>query len=310
MDPSEQESWDGPLIALAQKSGGDLRKLLYAFFSFLHRRTDFYCIPNEDDVKGGIETKMGFPEGDAEKLLLAAFRQFPLRRMPRQSSLPGMNRSSRAKEVETKALAPSVLSQVEKVSKTKKIQKGNKPRFTEEGKQIPVGNGGSTNRYEWTQTLNEVSVVMGLPENVKAKDLTVEIQPSSVSIRLKKDNTALLEGNLINKVRVDESTWSLEGSALLLTLDKAVKTWWKTVIEGDEEIDTDLVDSTRKISEYDEATQGAIRKIIFDQNQQRLGLPTSDEILGVAPTVPPLPSGVEYIDQDKLDAFKDKPPST
>lgn len=64
----------------------------------------------------------------------------------------------------------------------------------------------------------------------------------------------------------------------------------------------DLLDSKRNISEYDEATQGAIRKILFDQQQQRQGLPTSDEILGVKPKIPSkLPGGVEYIDSETLD---------
>ena len=63
-----------------------------------------------------------------------------------------------------------------------------------------------------------------------------------------------------------------------------------------------IVDSKRKIEEYDDVTQGAIRKIMFDQDQQRKGLPTSDEILGVKPKIPSsLPSGVEFIDSETLD---------
>ena len=81
------QAMEGPMIALANSAGGDLRKLMFAFFSFLHRRTDFYLVPNAEDLKEG-KAKMGFPEGEAEKLLLAAFRQFPLRRMPRQQSAP------------------------------------------------------------------------------------------------------------------------------------------------------------------------------------------------------------------------------
>ena len=40
------------------------------------------------------------------------------------------------------------------------------------------------------------------------------------------------------------------------------------MFEGDEEIDTSKVESTKKIEEYDGQTQGAIRKIMFDQNQK------------------------------------------
>ena len=38
------------------------------------------------------------------------------------------------------------------------------------------------------------------------------------------------------------------------------------------------VDSTTRIGEYDEETQATIRKLMFDQRQKALGLPTSDEL--------------------------------
>merc|ERR1712187_234396 len=44
------------------------------------------------------------------------------------------------------------------------------------------------------------------------------------------------------------------------------------------EIDTTKVESTRAMEEYDGETQGAIRKIMFDQNQKVQGKPTSDQI--------------------------------
>jgi hypothetical protein len=57
------------------------------------------------------------------------------------------------------------------------------------------------------------------------------------------------------------------------------------------------------VHSYDEITQAHIRKILFDQQQSAQGLPTSSELSGVQPMViPPLPSGVEYIDQTILDS--------
>ena len=88
-------------IELVQRSHGDLRQLLSSFFSFLHRRTDLYCITdggintnninsnnndNDDNNHDATTTantnkNMGFKEGEAEKIIIAAFRQFPLRRI-------------------------------------------------------------------------------------------------------------------------------------------------------------------------------------------------------------------------------------
>ena len=38
------------------------------------------------------------------------------------------------------------------------------------------------------------------------------------------------------------------------------------------------MDSSQKIDEYDQSTQAALRKIMFDQKQKSLGLMTSEEI--------------------------------
>jgi len=366
MDPKRLQAMEAPLIALANSAGGDLRMLLYAFFGFLNRRTDFYLVPNALDLKEG-KAKMGFPEGDAEKLLLAAFRQFPLRRIPRQQagaqqtqqqgaaaptksstttttgkakSAPntpaiedsGSKDSATTTSKEATATPPSTSpekSNSEKdatntttnkdsieSSNKKAIDSDEKIRHTEEGLQVPIGNGGSTKRYKWTQTIDECTVMIGLPEGTRAKDLDVSLKASSIHVKAKptpsqqdqpskddNDNgvtTAFVEGPLVEKIVPDESTWSLEGGVMIIILYKAKKTFWDTVIEGDEKIDTSLVDSRRHISEYDEATQGQLRKIMFDQKQQEKGLPTSDEMTGTK-TIPPMPPGVEYIDKSTFE---------
>ena len=140
-------------------------------------------------------------------------------------------------------------------------------------------------------------MLVGIPEGTKAKELSVVMKTKNISV--KKGDDIFVEGPLTQEIVPSESTWTLEGGVLILVLYKRQKTFWKTVIEGDPEIDASLVDSRRHIDEYDAATQGQIRKILFDQNQERRGLPTSDQIAGR--TIPPLPDGVEYIDQDVLD---------
>ena len=77
---------------------------------------------------------------------------------------------------------------------------------------------------------------------------------------------------------MDDSTWSVEDQRLLLVvLEKAEENIWKTVVIGDEEIDTSKVDNSKRIDQFDEETQGALRKILYEQNRKNNGLPTSEE---------------------------------
>ena len=384
VDPRQLQAMDAPLVALTQQCNGDLRQLMYAFFSFLNRRTDFYLVPHPEDVQQGKSSKMGFVEGDAEKMLLAAFRQFPLRRIPKggvvapASGGPPKPKATKPKPKATKdeeATPPSSSSAAKTKSKTKeesgekesqtgesskektvlsKEETPNTPttndgetenvasnmkgiQYDEEGLQIPIGNGGSTPRYKWTQTIDETTVLIGIPESFRGRDYDVSMTASKLSVKAKKclpgEDTPItfVEGTLVDKIRVDESTWSVEGGVMIVTLDKKEKKFWRTVYTEDIEkyaIDTELVDSRRRIDEYDDATQAQYRKCIFDQNQYHLDGPTSDEILGKTnnknstnlgiPGLPPgveyktnndgnktdipeLPPGVEYIDKKTLD---------
>ena len=78
----------------------------------------------------------------------------------------------------------------------------------------------------------------------------------------------------------------VEGEPEVLVLSNSLSTWFVCVVGplwkgragqrcfvSDKtvdapQIDTSLVDSTCKIDEYDAETQGAIRKIMFDQKQK------------------------------------------
>ena len=345
---------DAPLVALTQRCNGDLRLVFHSFFSFLNRRTDFYCVHNQNDVDEGVKVSMGFKEGDAEKLLLAAYKQFPLRRMPPMSQMkqadskkvavPAKKESETLtkKDSESTAVSPTPPAEQKKAgtstetdatsglvptaeheSKNEETSESNPKeaiagvRYTEDGFQIPIGNGGSTKDYKWTQTLQEITIAMPLPSNpdTRAKDLSVQIKQSTIDVHHKLLDKSLLNGEFIDKIRVDESTWSIESNLILITLEKVDKRWWNRVLEEEtDSIAVSLVDKTHKISDYDEATQGMARRILFDQRQERLGLPSSDEIMGVEVEedtgldvlrdchgekvgVDNLPPGVQFIDK-------------
>lgn len=74
--------------------------------------------------------------------------------------------------------------------------------------------------------------------------------------------------------------WKIEKSAaknlLTLNLEKAQDKIWSTVFKGDPEIDTTKVNNTKPLHEFDDETQGAIRKIMYEQQRKQMGLPTTD----------------------------------
>jgi hypothetical protein len=346
-DPRQWEKFDSPLIALTNACQGDLRQLLGAFFSFLHRRTDFYVLrePLSDD--NGKIRNMGFAAGEADQLLLAAFRQFPLRRIPSTTNrtIPTKASTSSAVSASTpshtttktpttaasttvskapssETLAPSPEAPATEPpphshgASTRPTVDGIQEDFkqvqlTHEGLQVPVGNGGTGKGYRWTQILEECTVLVSLPPGHRAKDLQVVMKPQFISVTTRHvpdggtEPLILLQGDLVERIQPSESSWTLEdGGILTLLLYKQRPMIWKRVLQGDPEIDTTLVDNRRHIAEYDESTQAQIRKIMFDQQQARQGLPSSDQLAGIQPTIPTtLPPGVEYINQAKLDEF-------
>jgi N-terminal conserved domain of Nudc./CS domain len=349
INPDDFAEFEQPLMELARRSKGDLRRLLTAFFGFLHRRTDFYCVTS-DGGETTTTTTMGFPMGDAEKLLLASFRQFPLRKVgaapappsssqqheeqpaittaaPRDFSKDGASKPSTTsdKAASSTINGPSSISPEEATIKeseksipvapmteptttTTTAASITRPpvRWTEEGLQIPVGNGGSTDQYQWTQTLEEITVLVPVDGSLRGKNLLVVVSPTALSIQSKSplrppDETepkVYVSGALSAAIDPNESTWSLEGGVVQVILYKSVPTFWSHVLQGDAEIDTDLVDNRRDIHSYDETTQAKLRQVMFDQGQMAKGLPTSDQL---QKKIPPLPPGVEYINQEVLD---------
>ena len=93
-----------------------------------------------------------------------------------------------------------------------------------------------------------------------------------------KGQEPIIEGELCEKVKVDDSFWSVEDNKFLnINFEKAYEAIWKCVVLGDKEIDTKTVDNSKRIEEFDLETQGHLQKVLYEQERKKAGLLTTEE---------------------------------
>ena len=137
--------------------------------------------------------------------------------------------------------------------------------------------------YKWTQTIGDLDISITVPGNLKGRDLTIDIKKDSISAGIK-GQPPILQGTLPHTIRPDDSTWTLSTTStseklVEIHLDKTNKMeWWSHVVTSAPKIDvTKIVPENSKLSELDGETRTMVEKMMFDQRQKEMGLPTSDE---------------------------------
>ncbi|KAH8905906.1 CS domain-containing protein [Coniochaeta sp. PMI_546] len=137
--------------------------------------------------------------------------------------------------------------------------------------------------YKWTQTIGDLDLTFSVPGNYKSKDLKIDIQKTKIVAGVK-GQEPLITGDLFAPIRVDDSTWTLSAApdgtkTVEIHLDKANKMeWWPHVVAGAPKIDVSkIVPENSKLSDLEGETRTMVEKMMFDQRQKEMGLPTSDE---------------------------------
>lgn len=142
------------------------------------------------------------------------------------------------------------------------------------------GNGQDLEKYSWTQTLQEVTVTIPVPPGTKSRFIAYELKKNHLKVGLK-GHPPIIDGELHQSVRVEDCFWSIEDGkfiSVLLTKHNQME-WWKCLIKGDPEIDTQKVEpENSKLSDLDPETRQTVEKMMFDQRQKSMGLPSSDEM--------------------------------
>jgi len=138
----------------------------------------------------------------------------------------------------------------------------------------PLGNGGQTDKYTWTQTLSELTVNVSLAayggDKIKSRDIKVSFHPESLSITI--DGKVHCSGPLHSKIHSSDCTWVITddrelGRLLTLSMHKVDKmAWWKCILKGDPEINTKKIQpENSKLDDLEGETRQTVEKMMWKQ---------------------------------------------
>ncbi|TDZ68147.1 Nuclear movement protein nudC [Colletotrichum trifolii] len=137
--------------------------------------------------------------------------------------------------------------------------------------------------YKWQQTIADVDITFNVPGNYKSRDLVIDLKKNKITAGVK-GQEPILSGDLSHAIHVDDSTWTLasapDGTKLVeIHLDKVNKMeWWAHVVTSAPKIDVSkITPDSSKLSDLDGETRGMVEKMMWDQRQKEMGLPTSEE---------------------------------
>lgn len=267
-----EQRFDELLHTVVAERGEGIQGFFDTVFSFLYRKTDFFyeMAPGEN---------MGFFPGQSQAMIGAYFKKYQelhfKQRVPKrdisQEDVQNFIKAQREKkETPTK--------ETEKVPETEEKQVEKKEEKQEEEKvelEIPAYNGDKTEQYVWSQSVNEVTIQLKIPKEVNKKQVTVKMTRITVEVKILGE--LFFEGEFGEKINAEDSVWTLDNSSIVFYLEKYSELIWKQAFKGHKEIDTKTVDNSKNLDDFDNDTQAALRKIMYEQNRKRNGLPTTED---------------------------------
>lgn len=282
-------------ILLAQHEG-DAGKLLDGVFDFLHRRTNFFR------QAGARERAAGAFERAAAASAAAPAGDLTAEEAGKAGAGGAGGAAAAAAGAVAGAAAATPAPAVAKGGAEAKEEGMERPPTDEDDGQAGdgasdadptpallkpnAGRGADLPTHSWTQTLAEVAVVVPLPDPPapakawRARDLDVCVARGALRVGVR-GRAPLLDAPLAEPVRADDCLWNLvDGRSVELTLTKAEGMhWWRRVLATDAEIDAAAVKpESSRLGDLDGETRATVEKMMFDQRQKALGLPTSDEM--------------------------------
>ncbi|CRH02512.1 CS domain protein, putative [Plasmodium relictum] len=290
------EKHENMLMAIA-RDYNSIDDLIEMFLSFLENKTDyFHLMLNEDDIQtlskkyeGHMlknilnNNHCGFKAQTREECLIKLFKKHQLNYIIRKQPYVIENEEIKKKYIpncdELIKLNNIKINEKKKEQKdksNKEDEKATTTNLTHEN-HISTWNGGKTEKYYWNQSLNEINLEVLLNKEVKTNEINVEI--TNRNIKISHMNELKLEGKFYEEVNKQECMWSIEDKKkIIIFLEKKRENWWPCVIKGDPEIDTKKIESKKNLTDFDEKTQGEIRKFLHEQKLKNERMQSPDEI--------------------------------
>jgi len=295
----DPERFDGMLLAMAQQCEGGIQEMLDLIFGFLGRKTDFYT---------------GVQKSECEKLLLDKFHdhqkkalkrhdkeqkekeEAEQRRQERLRKKAKEEEKANADEPKIKELTDEEADRLQKEIDMKSNPDEQSPKMPVEEKNAEddeeedeedkskmkpnSGNGADLENYQWTQTLSEVEIKIPfkISFKLKSRDCVVDLDKKHIKAGLK-GHPLVLNGDFPKEIKTEESTWSIDGKTITISIEKVNKMeWWSKLVTTDPEINTKKVQpENSKLSDLDGETRSMVEKMMYDQRQKEMGLPTSED---------------------------------
>jgi len=304
------DRFDGILLSIAQECEGGVQEMMDIVFSFLARKTDFYTGGSHDAAEKLVMEKFRKHGESARKELAkkkAENEEIDRKRKERREK---EEREAAAEKKESSAAAggddsrfcevtdeeANKIEEEEKKKKeaAKKSPEVEKPKPEEngatkeseeededdKGKLKPNSrNGADLENYNWGQTLEEIELRVPLKGSYKARDLVIDISKKHLKVGIK-GKDPIINCDLLKEIKQEESTWVLEDkNSILINLEKINKMeWWNKLVTTDPELNTKKVQpENSKLSDLDGETRGMVEKMMYDQRQKEMGLPTSED---------------------------------
>ncbi|CAI5476675.1 unnamed protein product [Closterium sp. Yama58-4] len=293
---SDEFPYDGSLMSLLRQHDDRPLELLRTVVGFLRRKSDFFADARSETQAGKLihSARVQFEremrdreqrrEQEAETERLEKEREKERieqeRRERQEAAEKGKEKAAVGSGAEGKDGAAAM--EISDGEAKEMEEDGEEPVASGKLKPSP-GNGVDLGRYSFTQTLGELNLAIPLPAGTKARGVAVEIKKTRLVAGLK-GQAPVLEGELWAPVKVDDCIWSIEdnpggGRTLSILLTKVNRMeWWSAVVRGEPEIDTQKVEpENSKLGDLDAETRQTVEKMMYDQRQRQMGLPTSEE---------------------------------